>query len=144
MAITLLTAKVKYPAQKVIETKHGNRINAVVELESGEDIKVWGNPGSAIAHLKKGQSVQLVYDGKSHKLVTDQPLTTADKLQSQSVSAELTPAQKRAWAKEIENSADLLKFCYQTVQSKFEGVVENPAEIRALAITLFIQATNER
>lgn len=140
MAITLVTAKVKYTGGKVIETKHGNRINAVVELEDGQEVKVWGNPGSAIAHLTKGQSVQLVYDGKSHKLVTDQPLTTADKLQPQPVSTELTPAQKRAWAKEIENSADLLKFCYQTVQSKFEGVVEAPAEIRALATTLFIEA----
>lgn len=67
---TLIYGKVKYKAGKPKDYGNGERINIVVTPDSGgDDIKVWGNPGDAIAYLSKGDSVTLAHDGKSYTLL---------------------------------------------------------------------------
>lgn len=68
MPVTLYAARVKYgPQPKPMETQYGPRINVVATLEqTGEDIKLWGNPDSAIAHLKKGETVSLAKTDKGN------------------------------------------------------------------------------
>lgn len=69
---TLIHGTVKYKAGEPRQTSTGRmRINIVVTPSSGgEDIKVWGNPGDAIAYLQKGQPVTLAHDGKGYTLIS--------------------------------------------------------------------------
>ncbi|MDX2241392.1 MAG: hypothetical protein NW224_11970 [Leptolyngbyaceae cyanobacterium bins.302] len=69
---TLIQGTVKYKAGEPRQTSTGRmRINIVVTPSSGsEDIKVWGNPGDAIAYLQKGQPVTLAHDGKGYTLIS--------------------------------------------------------------------------
>ena len=71
----------KYAAGPARETKNGPRINVLVILVDGEEIKLWGDPGDpALTPLKKGQSVQLVKNakGKGYSLLDTSPGTPAD------------------------------------------------------------------
>jgi hypothetical protein len=65
--IQLLTATVKHPALEPKDFGHGLKIN-VVFATGDQEIKIWGKPNDAIAHLKKGEKVSLLYNGKSYKL----------------------------------------------------------------------------
>lgn len=50
-----------------------------------------------------------------------------------------TPEEKKAIASKVNQNADLLAYCLQTAQAKFGDLV-GAEDIRALAITLFLQA----
>lgn len=70
MAIRHTQGIVKFAAGKVFNTTYGERINTVVALQNGEEIKLWGSPGdSALLSLKKGQAVRLTDAGKGWKLM---------------------------------------------------------------------------
>lgn len=71
--IQLLKATVKYPALDPKDFGKGPRINVVCTLPSGEEAKLWGNPDDAIAQLKKGDQITLIFDGKSYKLASENP-----------------------------------------------------------------------
>jgi len=145
---TLITGKVKYSAGKPKDFGHGDRINAVVTPDDGgEDIKIWGKADDqSILSLKRGQVVNLFYDGKSHKLVSSQPAavaTPSPKATTQPaavVTQELSPEQKRAIAEYISGRADLLKFCWTTASTALEDIATEEESIRCAATTLFIAA----
>jgi hypothetical protein len=46
--LNIIQGVVKYAAGPARETKNGPRINVVITLPSGEDIKLWGDPGDAV------------------------------------------------------------------------------------------------
>lgn len=83
MTATLINGRVLYAASSPKDYGHGPRINVVVEpLTGGDGIKVWDKADSALARLRKGEQVQLLYDGKAYKLVETQqaPLTMASQI----------------------------------------------------------------
>jgi hypothetical protein len=77
--INLYAGKVKFAAgQTPLQTQYGPRINAVVTLEqTGEDIKLWGNPGSAIAHLRKGETISVAQNEKGQWQLASLPAAPA-------------------------------------------------------------------
>ena len=62
------------------------------------------------------------------------PVATAPTVQS------ITPAQKRQWATDIDNSAKLFRRCYESAVTHCGDLVDNPSELRAIATTLFEQS----
>jgi hypothetical protein len=134
---TLIAARVKYGAGQPRETQYGMRINALLTLPNGTEHRVWGKPEDlAISSLKKGQQVQLLYDGKGYKLVADnQPAQV-----KQPVATELNPEQKRAIADYVTGQADLLKFCWTTAAVKLGGIATEEESIRCAAASLYIAA----
>ncbi len=65
--ITLTYGRVKYTPGEPRQTTHGMRINAVITLPSGEEIKLWGDPGDpALTALKKNQQVALAQNAKGN------------------------------------------------------------------------------
>jgi hypothetical protein len=85
MNFSIINAVVKFSAGKTFDTPYGKRINAVFSLANGQEAKIWANPDSTIAHLKKNQNVKLAYDGKNYALIPDEapiaeaPITTGGK-----------------------------------------------------------------
>jgi predicted NAD-dependent protein-ADP-ribosyltransferase YbiA (DUF1768 family) len=138
---TLIQGKVKYPARTPKDYGNGERINIVVTASTGEEIKLWGKPTDSISMLKKGESVQVIFDGKGHKLLESEPVKQAITSTPNTVT-EWSLERKRAIANQITQNADLLAFCLQTAKSKFveSGLVESEDSMRSLATTLFIQA----
>jgi hypothetical protein len=64
-ALTLTYGRVKYIPGEPRQTSHGMRINAVITLPLGEEIKLWGDPGDpALTALTKGQQVALAQNAK--------------------------------------------------------------------------------
>lgn len=146
--ITMATGKVKYGCGKPKDFGHGDRVNSVVTLDNGEDVKLWGKPDDqALVSLRKGQSVNLIYDGKNYKLVNSQPAsltaTTAQTAPPQAApvtNSELSKEQKQAIAEYIEGRADLLKYCWTTAKTKLGDITTDEASLRCAASTLFIAA----
>jgi hypothetical protein len=78
----MITATVKYPAREATQTTRGPRINALVTLPDGQDVKIWANEGDGLVSTwKKGQTVtvRLTKDGKYYDAVppSEAPATTA-------------------------------------------------------------------
>ena len=73
---TLTQGTVKFRAGDPREYNGRWRVNVVVTLNSGEDVRVWGDAEGAESQLKKGQHVQLLQgvgrNGPTYSLV--QPL----------------------------------------------------------------------
>lgn len=136
---TLIQAKVKYPSREPKDYGHGERINIVVTASNGEEIKIWGKPTDAIALLKKGESVQVIFDGKNHKMLEPESSTVKPESTTDIV---WTGEYKKAIAQQITQSADLLAFCLQTAKSKFvdTGLIQSEESLTTLATTLFNQA----
>ena len=63
----MISATVKYPARDATQTSRGPRINALVTLPDGQEVKIWANEGDGLVSTwKKGQTVtvRLTKDGK--------------------------------------------------------------------------------
>lgn len=78
----MITATVKYPAREATQTSRGPRINALVTLPDGQEVKIWANEGDGLVSTwKKGQTVtvRLTKDGKWYDPVppSEAPATTA-------------------------------------------------------------------
>lgn len=71
---SVVTATVKYPAGKVLDTVNGPKINCVLTLPDGSDYKKWTKPNDdRVKSLKKGDTVKLLKDGDSYKFLDDEP-----------------------------------------------------------------------
>jgi hypothetical protein len=99
---TLIQGTVKYKAGEPRQVSTGRmRINIVVTPnDNGEDIKVWGNPGDAIAYLQKGQPVTLAFDGKQYTLIS-----TGDEPNSNHPDLEPAPS-----GSDLEEMRDIVQF----------------------------------
>lgn len=78
----MIQATVKYPAREATQTSRGPRINALVTLPDGTDVKIWANENDGLVSTwKKGQTVtvKLTKDGKWYDPVppSEAPATTA-------------------------------------------------------------------
>jgi hypothetical protein len=144
----------KYAADPAREKKNGPSINVVVTLADGEEIKLWGDP--ALTPLKKGQSVQLVKNGKGtgYSLLDTSPtppvapLATApgySPRQQPDVFKPWSDEKKKQLAAKVDQNAELMKYCLQTARKKFvdNGLVENEESVCSLASVLFSQATRQ-
>ena len=158
-SLTIVQGTVKYAAGPARETKNGPRINVVVTLPDGEEIKLWGDPGDPVlTPLKKGNAVQLVKNAKGtgYSLLDTSPGTPAtppasahapgySPRQQPEVFKPWTDDQKKELAAKVDQEADLMKYCLQTARKKFvdSGLVENEESVCALASVLFSQATGQ-
>lgn len=69
-------ATVKFPPGEPRDTKNGPKINALVILPSGEEVRIWGNPGEQpLASWTKGQQVLLEQKGQYWNIAKVQPST---------------------------------------------------------------------
>lgn len=142
---TLITATVKYAASTPKDFGHGDRINVVLTPTSGEDIKVWGKPNDSIAQLRRGQSVQVLWDGKSHKLVeTDQPAPAVPQAQPQSpeTAEEAFDAALRVSAKRYAKAIKLAKAI--ALQELGVEAIDDPqilTAVKDIASSLFIESS---
>jgi hypothetical protein len=163
-SLTIVQGTVKYAAGPARETKNGPRINVLVTLADGEEIKLWGDPGDpALTPLKKGQSVQLVKNakGNGYSLLDTSPTTPAappakvpEQLRREAPAPGCSPRQqpdvfkpwtdeeKKQLAAKVDQEADLMKYCLQTARKKFldNSLVEDEASVCVLASVLFSQA----
>ena len=150
-ALTVHQATVKFPAGKTFTTQYGDRVNAVLVIPAtGEEIKLWGNPGDpTLTALKKGQQIAVVQDQKGWKLLNT-PLSEDSQAQpgngngNGKAHTPLDPDQKRAIAAYIDQIADLYSYCSKVAATKCVDP-SNPYEedIRAIATTLFIQTVKK-
>ena len=68
----MITATVKFPAREATQTTRGPRINALVTLPDGQDVKIWANENDGLVSTwQKGQTVtvKLTKDGKYYDAV---------------------------------------------------------------------------
>lgn len=135
----------------------------ISQPEGSESAKIWKSLNdSECQGLTVGSRVQLVPTGqdqngkaKHNILLADAPASSEavesadrafarrlDLTDSKPPLPKLgwTPEQKQAIADKVQQHAALLRFCLETAQRQFGDIIE-PADIRALATTLFISAT---
>lgn len=150
--LTLSTGTVRYPAREPREYEHGPRINAVVTLSTGEDVKLWGDPDSEIATLRKSQPVQVCHDGKTWKLVNTSSPPSSASIPTEPTDAEKlvkgakwTDAQKRAIAERTTELANLMGYCIERAIAQAQKLPQQPTsqDIQDIASTLFIQINRE-
>jgi hypothetical protein len=137
--VQLVKGMVKFPAREPRDFGYGDRINVVVSLADGAEVKLWGKPGDPIEGLSKNQPVTLAFDGKSYKLADSAP-TAPDRSSATVPSAGMTPDTKRAIASYVEDLAALYKFCFDTAASKLSDRIQDQEAIKDVATTLFLTA----
>lgn len=145
--LTITYGRVKYTPGEPRQTSYGMRINAVVTLPTGEEVKLWGDPGDpTLTALTKGQQVALTQNAKGGwQLIQQQDESMSangnSAVHNQTEShTEWTPDQKRAIASRIEERAKLMKFCLEQARKHCGEYLESSEDLRAIATTLFLEA----
>jgi hypothetical protein len=140
--LNLTYGRVKYTPGEPRQTSHGMRINAVITLPSGEEIKLWGDPGDpALTALKKNQQVALAQNAKGNwQLVQQQE--TPQQHQNGTVQNQQgwEPEDREIIAAKIEHRAKVMRYCLLKAQEHCGDLVESEESIRAIATSLFIEA----
>jgi hypothetical protein len=140
-ALTLTYGRVKYIPGSPRQTSHGMRINAVITLPLGEEIKLWGDPGDpALTALTKGQQVALAQNAKGGwQLVQQQE--TPQQHQNGTVQNQQgwEPEDREIIAAKIEHRAKVMRYCLLKAQEHCGDLVESEESIRAIATSLFIE-----
>jgi hypothetical protein len=163
-AIQLFQGIVKFPASKIFQTDYGERTNAVIVLENGEQVKLWGNPEDYnLISLEKGQTVQLAKNQKGNwQLATSATPATPTQRQQPKTLQQQQPAatirhevaavsstvswqnwndeEREALRSKIKNHANLMAFCLEQAQEKLGAYCQTSEDLRALATTLYISA----
>ena len=143
--ITLTYGRVKYTPGEPRQTTHGMRINAVITLPSGEEVKLWGDPGDpALTALKKNQQVSLAQNAKGNWQLVQQPDESQPSNGNQVVQNQHQPwgdDEKRAIATKVTENAKLMKFCLQQAREHCSEYLETSEDLRAVATTLFLSVT---
>jgi hypothetical protein len=137
--LQLVKGSVKYPAREPRDYGYGDRINVVVTLADGAEVKLWGKPGDPIEGLSKNQPVTLAFDGKSYKLAESAP-TSPDRSSATVPSAGMPPETKKAIAAYVEDLAALYVFCFDTAKAKLGDRMADQEAIKDVATTLFLSA----
>ena len=136
--VQLVKGMVKFPAREPRDYGYGDRINVVVSLADGAEVKVWGKPGDPIEGLIRNQPVTLAYDGKSYKLADSAP-TASDRSSATVASEGIAPETKKAIAAYVEDLANLYGFCFDTASRKLSDRMDATA-VKDVATTLFLSA----
>lgn len=149
-------AKVVAPITAVVEFitgvksgQYGDYCSVLFKDEQGEKIWKSFDPDSEeLALLTKGARVQLIETGKSksgkasHNIVLLDAPTRPASPPSPAVTAApvVTKEVKRAIAADIETSAQLYRFCFEQAALQMEGLIDDPALLKDIATTLYIQS----
>ena len=131
--LELVKGIVKYPSGRVLDTVHGQRINAVILLNTGEEIKLWGNPDDEIKQLKKNQEVQLLKDMKGFKLVSEFKEAEPQKFETREAE------EINIKSGQVKELGLILSDCVDRMQ-KLQPRLKDEEQIK-LAISLFIQVS---
>jgi hypothetical protein len=140
-ALTLTYGRVKYIPGEPRQTSHGLRINAVITLPSGEEVKLWGDPGDpALTALTKGQQVALAQNAKGGwQLVQQQETPQQTNNGSGQNQQGWEPEDREIIAAKIEHRAKVMRYCLIKAQEHCGDLVESEEGIRAIATSLFIE-----
>jgi hypothetical protein len=140
--LNLTYGRVKYTPGEPRQTSHGMRINAVITLPSGEEVKLWGDPGDpALTALKKNQQVALAQNAKGNwQLVQQQETPQQTNNGSGQNQQGWEPEDREIIAAKIEHRAKVMRYCILKAQEHCGDLVESEESIRAIAATLFLAA----
>lgn len=148
-SIQLHSGTVKFGAGKTFQTQYGDRINAVITLSDGEEVKLWGSPGDAtLTALRKGQEVQLFKDTKGFKLVANTPTEAPSQAPQASNGSNgngkrlpqtWSDDERQAIAQRTQQQAKFLRYCHDQIKAQFAGEELSEESLRTLTISLYIQ-----
>ena len=149
----MITATVKFPAREATQTTRGPRINALVTLPDGQEVRVWANENDGLVSTwQKGQTVtvKLTKDGKYYDAVAGTPATTAQgapqATQSRQAVDITDPEQASALQARAMAYADLYRAIHQRLAA---GDAQDPldmytlpeGDLHAAAASVFIAIT---
>ena len=149
----MITATVKFPAREATQTTRGPRINALVVLPDGQEVRVWANENDGIVSTwQKGQTVTVrpTKDGKYYDAVAGTPATTAQgasQATQSRQSVDITdPEQYAALQARAMAYADLYRAIHQRLAA---GDAQDPldmytlpeSDLHAAAASVFIAIT---
>jgi hypothetical protein len=145
--LNLLYGRVKFTTGQPKQTSYGMRINVVVILGSGEEVKLWADPGDpALSSLTKDQQVQLAQNAKGNWQLVQQQQSQEPPQQDNgngTTPTGWTPDEKRAIASRVEERAKLMRFCLEQARKHCGEYLESSEDLRAVAIVLFGEAVNK-
>lgn len=133
----LIQARIKFAARNYT-TRRGERSN-IVAIASGEDITIWG-PANHGPFLKlcKGDEVLLTKDSKgSYRLVDEGGELVQTTPAITTPKADAPPA----IAGYLAQQGALYRECYLTAMATMNDLVQSEESLRAIATTLYLQAT---
>ena len=151
----MIQATVKFPPRDATQTSRGPRINAVVTLPDGTDVKIWANEGDGLVSTwQKGQTVTVkpTKDGKYYDAVppSQAPATTAtgapQATQSRQVVDITDPEQYAALCARAMGYADLYRAIHQRLatgdpQDANDMYTLPEGDLHAAAASVFIAIT---
>jgi hypothetical protein len=139
--ITLTYGRVKYTPGEPRQTSHGMRINAVITLPSGEEIKLWGDPGDpTLTVLKKNQQVALAQNAKGNwQLVQQQDEPQQTNNGNGQTQPMWEPEDREVMAARIEHRAKVMRYCLIKAKEHCGDLVDEEG-VREIATSLFIEA----
>jgi len=141
----LLNAIVKYPAGKVINTKYGDKVNAIFEC-NGEEIAIWADANSQKAemlkNLTKGEQKLILDDNGKYKLLEDDKPTQTNSNGNGKTNSNYEPLsddKKREIAAYVRDMTGLYGFCLEQAKGMYKYDLSlTPDAIKDIATTLFI------
>jgi hypothetical protein len=147
-----LTSAVAQGDSRIANTKYGPRLVCDFRTIDGEDITLWkSTDDTALANVKRNQSVQLMKDSKGWNLFKEEAPSQPNTLRPVCIpgapstemgAEEMTPEAKRAIAAYVEQLGDLYAYCHRTAQSKL-GEETDPFVLSDATRELF-QAARDR
>jgi len=145
----LLNAIVKYPASKILNTKYGEKVNAIFDC-NGEEIAIWADANSQKAemlkNLIKGEQKLILDDNGKYKLLEDSQSTPTNgngnsngNGKTNSNYEPLSDDKKREIAAYVKDMAGLYGFCLEQAKGMYKYDLSlTPDAIKDIATTLFI------
>ena len=141
----LLNAVVKFPASKILNTKYGEKVNAIFDC-NGEEIAIWADAGTPKAEmlksLVKGEHKLILDDGGKYKLLDDSQSSPTNGNGNGKINKNyepLDPDKKREIATYIKDMAGLYGFCLEQAKALNKEDLSLPSDaIKDIATTLFI------
>ena len=151
----MIQATVKFPPREATQTTRGPRINALVTLPDGQEVKIWANEGDGLVSTwKKGDTVTVkpTKDGKYYDAVppSQAPATTAtgapQATQSRQAVDITDPEQYAALKDRAMGYADLYRAIHQRLATGDPGDPNDmytlpEGDLHAAAASVFIAIT---
>lgn len=113
-------ATVKFAPGEPKETKNGPRINALVTLPSGEEVRIWAKPSEQpVASWQRGQNVLLEQNGRYWNPVKNapaqsQPATSVNQATREVARFDMnTDEARNAMYQRARDMADLYKYIHE-------------------------------
>lgn len=135
----IVPAQCSRAVSRPFETQYGPRIKAEFDLESGETVSIFDDPGSALERCSKGAWVELYRSGRGWKLgrITD----TAQPANNQAARQAPTDdeARRRKQVEAIKRATNRFAFCLKCVQDHSDLCHLDEDNQRAVATTIFIE-----